>query len=36
MMTRRLITIPLAMTDPEAIETTRIRRVADLTGDRTA
>jgi magnesium chelatase family protein len=36
MMTRRLITIPLAMTDPKAIETTRIRRVDGLTGDRTA
>jgi len=36
MLTRRLITILPAMTLAEALETTRIHRVAGLTGDRTA
>jgi predicted ATPase with chaperone activity len=36
MLARRLTTILPAMTLAEAIEITRIRRVADLTGDRTA
>ena len=36
MLARRLTTILLAMTLAEAIETTRIHRVAGLTGDRTA
>ena len=36
MLTRRLTTILPAMTLAEAIETTRIHRVAGLTGDRTA
>ncbi len=36
MLARRLITILLAMTLAEAIETTRIHRVASFTGDRTA
>jgi magnesium chelatase family protein len=36
MLARRLTTILLAMTLPEAIETTRIHRVAGLTGARTA
>jgi magnesium chelatase family protein len=35
MLARRLTTILLAMTLPEAIETTRIHRVAGRTGDRT-
>jgi magnesium chelatase family protein len=35
-LARRLITILLAMTLAEAIETTRIHSVAGLTGDRTA
>jgi hypothetical protein len=35
MLARRLTTILPAMTLPEAIETTRIHRVAGLTGDRT-
>jgi Magnesium chelatase, subunit ChlI len=36
MLARRLTTIQPAMTLAEAIETTRIHRVASLTGDRTA
>ncbi len=36
MLTRRLTTILPAMTRAEAIEPTRIHRVAGLTGDRTA
>jgi predicted ATPase with chaperone activity len=36
MLARRLTTILPAMTLAEAIETTRIHRVAGLTGDRTA
>jgi predicted ATPase with chaperone activity len=36
MLARRLTTILPAMTLAEAIETTRIHSVADLTGDRTA
>ena len=36
MLARRLTTILPAMTLAEAIETTRIQRVAGLTGDRTA
>jgi magnesium chelatase family protein len=36
MLARRLTTILLAMTLAEANETTRIHRVAGLTGDRTA
>ena len=36
MLARRLTTIRPAMTLAEAIETTRIHRVAGLTGDRTA
>jgi magnesium chelatase family protein len=36
MLARRLTTILPAMTLPEAIDTTRIHRVAGLTGDRTA
>jgi magnesium chelatase family protein len=36
MLAQRLTTILPAMTLPEAIETTRIHRVAGLTGDRTA
>jgi magnesium chelatase family protein len=36
MLARRLTTILPAMTFAEAIETTRIHRVAGLTGDRTA
>jgi len=36
MWARRLTTIVPAMTLAEAIETTRIHRVAGLTGDRTA
>jgi magnesium chelatase family protein len=36
MLTRRLTTIVPAMTLAEALETTRIHRVAGLTGDRTA
>jgi magnesium chelatase family protein len=36
MLARRLTTILPAMTLAEALETTRIPRVADLTGDRTA
>ena len=36
MLARRRTTILPAMTLPEAIETTRIHRVAGLTGDRTA
>ena len=36
MLARRLITILPAMRLAEAIETTRIHRVAGLTGDRTA
>jgi Magnesium chelatase, subunit ChlI len=36
MLARRLTTIVPAMTLTEAIETTRIHRVASLTGDRTA
>jgi predicted ATPase with chaperone activity len=36
MMARRLTTILPAMTLPKALETTRIHRVAGLTGDRTA
>jgi magnesium chelatase family protein len=36
MLARRLTTILPAMTLPEAIETTRIHRVAGLTGVRTA
>jgi Magnesium chelatase, subunit ChlI len=36
MLARRLTTILPAMTLPEAIETTRIHRVAGRTGDRTA
>ena len=36
MLARRLTTILPAMTLVEAIETTRIHRVAGLTGDRTA
>jgi magnesium chelatase family protein len=36
MLARRLTTILPAMTLPEAIETTRIHRVAGLTGDRAA
>jgi magnesium chelatase family protein len=36
MLARRLTAIPPAMTLAEAIETTRIHRVAGLTGDRTA
>ena len=36
MMARQITTILPAMTRAEAIETTRIRRVAGLTGDRTA
>jgi magnesium chelatase family protein len=36
MLARRLTTILPAMTLPEAIETTRIHRVAGLTGDRLA
>ena len=36
MLARRLTTILPAMTRAEAIETTRIHRVAGLTGDRTA
>jgi predicted ATPase with chaperone activity len=35
MLARRLTTILPAMTLAEAIETTRIHRVAGLTGDRT-
>jgi magnesium chelatase family protein len=36
MLARRLTTILPAMTLAEAIETTRIHRIASLTGDRTA
>jgi magnesium chelatase family protein len=36
MLARRLTTILPAMTLPEAIDTTRIHRVASLTGDHTA
>jgi predicted ATPase with chaperone activity len=36
MLAQRLTTILLEMTLPEAIETTRIHRVAGLTSDRTA
>jgi magnesium chelatase family protein len=36
MLARRCPTILPAMTLPEAIETTRLHRVAGLTGDRTA
>jgi magnesium chelatase family protein len=36
MLARRLTTIPPAMTLTEALETTRIHRVAGVTGDRTA
>jgi Magnesium chelatase, subunit ChlI len=36
MLAHRLTTILPAMTLPEALETTRIHRVAGLTGDRTA
>ena len=36
MLARRLTTILPAMTLTEAIDTTRIHRVAGLTGDRTA
>jgi magnesium chelatase family protein len=36
MLARRLTTILPAMTLAEALETTRLRRVAGLTGDRTA
>src|SRR5262245_27000422 len=36
MLARRLTTILPAMTLPEAIDTTRIHRVAGRTGDRTA
>jgi magnesium chelatase family protein len=36
MLARRLTTLLPAMTLAEAIETTRIHRVAGLTGDRTA
>jgi magnesium chelatase family protein len=36
MLARRLTTILPAMTLAEAIETTRLHRVAGLTGDRTA
>src|SRR5262245_65397472 len=36
MLARRLTTILPAMTLPEALETTRIHRVAGRTGDRTA
>jgi magnesium chelatase family protein len=36
MLARRLTTMLPAMTLAEAIETTRIHRVASLTGDRTA
>ena len=36
MLARRLTTILPAMTCAEALETTRIHRVAGLTGDRTA
>jgi magnesium chelatase family protein len=36
MLARRLTAIMPAMTLAEAIETTRIHRVAGLTGDRTA
>jgi magnesium chelatase family protein len=36
MLARRLTTMLPEMTQPEAIETTRIHRVAGLTGDRTA
>jgi magnesium chelatase family protein len=36
MLARRLTTILPAMTLPEAIDTTRIHRVAGLTGDRLA
>ena len=36
MLARQLTTILPAMTLAEAIETTRIHRVAGLTGDRTA
>jgi hypothetical protein len=36
MLARRHTTILLDMTLPEAIETTRIHRVASLIGDRTA
>jgi magnesium chelatase family protein len=36
MLARRLITILPAMTLPEALETTRIHRVAGRTGNRTA
>jgi Magnesium chelatase, subunit ChlI len=36
MLARRLTTILPALTLAEAIETTRIHRVAGLTGDRTA
>ena len=36
MLARRLTTILRAMTLAEALETTRIHRVAGLTGDRTA
>ena len=36
MLARRLTTILPAMTLAEAVETTRIHRVAGLTGDRTA
>ena len=36
MLARRLTTILPAMTLPEAIDTTRIHRVAGLTGDHTA
>ena len=36
MLARRLTTILPAMTLAEALETTRIHSVADLTGDRTA
>jgi predicted ATPase with chaperone activity len=36
MLARRLTTILPEMTLPEAVETTRMHRIADLTGDRTA
>jgi magnesium chelatase family protein len=36
MLARRLTTIRPAMTLAEALETTRVHRVAGLTGDRTA
>jgi magnesium chelatase family protein len=36
MLARRLTTILPDMTLPEALDTTRIHRVAGLTGDRTA